>query len=238
MGLFSKLKEGLTKTRNNIVSGIDSVFSGFSKIDDDFYDELEETLIMGDIGVRATEEIIEDLKEKVKENKISISEISTEEASKLLESIKGVILNSLVDVPRALKIYQGDKFEEYLNYANAKEEEGRVFDIMPPKSFIHPVSIQTYLKYAKYNANIDFAKYHNDLYEFEELNNIEIPLFMRWGNTNEMIEQPAEKLVKMMNEKIKNPNKDINYIDGADHGYYNRENELAEQIAEFLEKYC
>ena len=56
MGLFSKLKEGLTKTRNNIVSGIDSVFSGFSKIDDDFYDELEETLIMGDIGVRATEE--------------------------------------------------------------------------------------------------------------------------------------------------------------------------------------
>lgn len=64
MGLFSKLKEGLTKTRNNIVSGIDSVFSGFSKIDDDFYDELEETLIMGDIGVRATEEIIEDLKWK------------------------------------------------------------------------------------------------------------------------------------------------------------------------------
>ena len=73
MGLFSKLKEGLTKTRNNIVSGIDSVFSGFSKIDDDFYDELEETLIMGDIGVRATEEIIEDLKEKVKENKKYLS---------------------------------------------------------------------------------------------------------------------------------------------------------------------
>lgn len=70
MGLFSKLKEGLSKTRNNIVSGIDSIFSGFSSIDDDFYDELEETLIMGDIGVRATDEIIEELKAKVKENKI------------------------------------------------------------------------------------------------------------------------------------------------------------------------
>ncbi len=70
MGLFSKLKEGLSKTRNNIVSGIDSIFSGFSSIDDDFYEELEETLIMGDIGVRATDDIIEDLKEKVKENKI------------------------------------------------------------------------------------------------------------------------------------------------------------------------
>ena len=85
MGLFSKLKEGLTKTRNNIVSGIDSVFSGFSKIDDDFYDELEETLIMGDIGVHATEEIIEDLKEKVKENKIK----QPEECKHLLiETIK------------------------------------------------------------------------------------------------------------------------------------------------------
>ena len=70
MGFFSKLKEGLTKTRDNIVSGIDSVFSGFSSIDDDFYDELEETLIMGDIGVVATEEILDDLNAKVKENKI------------------------------------------------------------------------------------------------------------------------------------------------------------------------
>ena len=70
VSFFSKLKEGLTKTRDNIVSGIDSVFSGFSSIDDDFYDELEETLIMGDIGVVATEEILDDLKNKVKENKI------------------------------------------------------------------------------------------------------------------------------------------------------------------------
>ncbi len=70
MGLFSKLKEGLTKTRDNIVSGIDSIFSGFSSIDDDFYEELEETLIMGDIGVVATEQIIDDLKEKVKEQRI------------------------------------------------------------------------------------------------------------------------------------------------------------------------
>lgn len=69
-GFFSKLKEGLSKTRNNIVSGIDSIFSAFTTIDDDFYEELEETLIMGDIGVNATMDIIEDLKQKVKEAKI------------------------------------------------------------------------------------------------------------------------------------------------------------------------
>ena len=69
-GFFGRLVAGLTKTRDNIVSGIDSIFSGFSNIDDDFYEEIEEILIMGDLGVKATEEIIENLKAKVKENKI------------------------------------------------------------------------------------------------------------------------------------------------------------------------
>lgn len=69
-GFFRRLVSGLTKTRDNIVSGMDSIFHGFSRIDDDFYEELEETLIMGDLGVRATMDIIEDLKEKVKEQHI------------------------------------------------------------------------------------------------------------------------------------------------------------------------
>ncbi len=69
-GFFARLKEGLKKTRNNIVKGIDAVFSGFSSIDDDFYEELEEILIMGDIGVRATTEIIERLKAEVKKQHI------------------------------------------------------------------------------------------------------------------------------------------------------------------------
>lgn len=69
-GFFSRLKEGLTKTRNNIVNSIDSVFSGFSSIDEEFYEELEEILIMGDIGINATTEIIDRLKEQVKKQHI------------------------------------------------------------------------------------------------------------------------------------------------------------------------
>ena len=69
-GFFSRLVAGLTKTRDNIVSGIDAVFSGFSKIDEEFYEELEEILIMGDLGVKATEAILDDLRAKVKENHI------------------------------------------------------------------------------------------------------------------------------------------------------------------------
>ena len=69
-GFFSRLKEGLNKTRNNIVHGIDSVFSGFSSIDEEFYEELEEILIMGDIGVNAANNILEKLRRQVKENHI------------------------------------------------------------------------------------------------------------------------------------------------------------------------
>lgn len=69
-GFFGKLIDGLTKTRDSFVSGLENVFSGFSEIDDDFYEELEEVLIMADIGVATTEKIIENLQAKVKENKI------------------------------------------------------------------------------------------------------------------------------------------------------------------------
>ena len=69
-GFFKRLVSGLTKTRDNIVSGIDAVFHGFSHIDDEFYEELEEILIMGDIGVKATMAILDDLRRKVKEQHI------------------------------------------------------------------------------------------------------------------------------------------------------------------------
>ena len=69
-GFFGRLKEGLTKTRNNIAYGIDGVFNGFSNIDEDFYEELEEILIMGDVGVHATEAILEKLRVQVRENHI------------------------------------------------------------------------------------------------------------------------------------------------------------------------
>ena len=66
-GFFSRLVEGLNKTRENIVSGMDSIFSGFSAIDEDFYEELEETLIMGDLGIQTCWKIYE------KKSKNSIS---------------------------------------------------------------------------------------------------------------------------------------------------------------------
>lgn len=69
-GFFNRLKAGLAKTRSSINESFDSLFKGFSSIDDDFYDELEETLIMADLGLDTTERIIDNLKELVKKNHI------------------------------------------------------------------------------------------------------------------------------------------------------------------------
>lgn len=84
-GFFGRLKDGLTKTRDNFVSGLDNLFSGFSEIDEDFYEELEEIMIMADIGVATTEKIIEDLREKVKEQHIKDASVCRK---LLMDSIK------------------------------------------------------------------------------------------------------------------------------------------------------
>lgn len=91
LGFFAKLKDGLAKTRDNIVRGIDQVFSGYSDIDADFYEELEERLIMGDIGVNATSEIIKRLKEEVRTQHIKAPE---ECKNLLIRSIKEQMQNT------------------------------------------------------------------------------------------------------------------------------------------------
>lgn len=84
-GFFKRLISGLAKTRDNIVSGMDSIFFGSSHIDEDFYESLEEVLIMGDLGVQATYSILDDLREKVKERHITQPSDCRE---LLIESIK------------------------------------------------------------------------------------------------------------------------------------------------------
>ena len=100
-GFFKRLAEGLTKTRDNIVAGIDNIFSGFSSIDDDFYDEIEETLVMGDLGINSTTAIIEKLKGVSKENrKIKfITAMAISDGENTITAI-GDIEGYVVEMPR------------------------------------------------------------------------------------------------------------------------------------------
>ena len=153
------------------------------------------------------------------------------ENNSLLDNIKGIILLSLVDISGVIN--EGTT-EKYINLAEEKEINGEIMEMMPMKSFIHPISVKNYLKYVKYNQDIDFAKYDEKDNEFKELNNIRCPLFMRWGNKNEMIKQDAKELSEFIKNKIRNNKKDISYIDGADHGYHGKEEVLAKEICDFL----
>ena len=161
------------------------------------------------------------------------NELVDEEEYDVLSNIKGVILLSLIDIPKAIKVYLGDKFNEYVSLAEEKEQEYKSYELMPKDAFINPISAKTFLRYVKDNKDIDFAGYGKDN-ELEKLNNIKIPLMMRWGNQNEMILQSADELVNIVTNIIENKNKDIDYIDGANHQYNGKEKELAEQIIEFI----
>ena len=158
-----------------------------------------------------------------------------DEQDDMLNNIKGIILNSLIDIPRALKIYLRDNFDKYLAYAEDKEKNGQRDEMMPEEAFIHPISVKTFLRYARDYQDINFANFGEDK-ELKILNNIEVPLFMRWGNVNEMIVQMPEELVDIVNNIIANPNKDIYYVDGANHSYEGKEEELAKQVIAFIKK--
>ena len=149
-------------------------------------------------------------------------------------NIKGIILLSLVDIPDCQKYDLGSKYEQILQYAEEKEKQGKLEELMPEESFDHPISVKSYLRYFKYNKDIDFAKFNCMDYDFKELNSIEIPLFMRWGNVHELVIQNLDDLVKFLKSKIKNNKLDIGYIDGADHGYTGKEKELAKEIINFV----
>lgn len=154
----------------------------------------------------------------------------------ILDKIKGVLLLSLVDIPKTLQFYLNDNFPAMVTYAKNMRKEGLDNLLMPEKSFIHPISVKTFLRYAINNEDINFARYSDDTYNFEEINNIKCPLFMRWGNNNEMILQKADDLCTMLKNKIKNEKLDIGYIDGANHSYTGKEEILANQITEFIDK--
>ena len=88
MGFFDKIKAGLSKTRDALSSTLGSVFSGFSEIDDDFYDELEECLILADLGVETATRAVEQLRKTVREQHLK----TTEEAKSALKDILTAML--------------------------------------------------------------------------------------------------------------------------------------------------
>lgn len=155
--------------------------------------------------------------------------------TEILNKISSVILLSLVDLTSVIHSMTKNSDIDIVKIAEEKEKENQSNYIIDCKaSFLPLISVQTFFRYYRDNSEIDFAKYEQDGYEFEKINSIKVPIFMRWGNVNEIISLPADELSNLMNEKVKNKNKDINFIDGATHNYRGKEEELAEEILKFI----
>ena len=157
-----------------------------------------------------------------------------EENYKNLELIKSVILLSLVDIPDLQKYDLGEeKYNKMLELAIKKEAEGKEMDLMPYDSFDHPISVKTYLRYYRDNKEIDFARFADKEYSYPEINNIKIPLFLRWGE-DDLVIQDLNELIEILKVKIKNEKLDIGYIKDTDHGYTKKEEELGNEIVKFI----
>ena len=153
---------------------------------------------------------------------------------KNLENIQSIILLSLVDLVDLQKYDLGiDKYNKMLELAIEKEARGEEMELMPFDSFDHPISVKSYLRYYRDNQEIDFAKFNDNNYDFKEINNISIPLFLRWGE-NDLVVQKIDELIELLKTKINNPKLDIGYIKNTDHGYTNKEEVLGEEIKKFL----
>ena len=157
-GFFGRLKSGLTKTRENLIKGIDSIFSNFSEIDDDFYEELEEVLIMADLGINVTTEIISELKSKVKANHIKEAkeckqllidtikqQMSVEETAYDYENKKSVVL--VIGVNGVGKTTSVGKLASQL------KEQGKKVMIVAADTF-RAAAIEQVTEWAN-NANVD-----------------------------------------------------------------------------------
>ena len=89
MGFFERLKQGLKKTKESILGQVNNIFKSFSKVDEDMLEELEEVLIASDVGVGVTSDIIEKLRQAIKEKHISEPEIARTELMSILEDVIG-----------------------------------------------------------------------------------------------------------------------------------------------------
>lgn len=206
--------------------------TSFEDVLDSYYDIIGAIKAMTDIGY----EKIHLQGHSMGSTKIvyTYNRLLNENNTSVLNKISSVILLSLIDIVGIQKYSLKDKFGSMLEYAIEKEKDNKSNELMPKNAFLHPMSIKSYLRYFKYNEKIDFVKFSDEDYNFEELNNITVPIFMRWGNDNEMILQDVNKLVKLMNSKINNIHKNIGYIDGANHNYDEKELVLVNEIISFL----
>ena len=216
------LKRDLNGKKEKILAG-----TGYEEVSDGYFDILGAILKLKELGY---ENIYLQGHSLGCTKSIYTYQKLKKENNEVLKNIKGLVLLSLVDINTVLKVYLGDKFDYYLKFAEEKEKQGHLKYLMPAESFIHPISVKTYLRYIRDYKDIDVDDYNI-------VKDIDIPVFMRWGTDNEMIVYKPNEIIELVSTKIPHNNKDSDCIYGANHSYNGYEKELAKEIVDFVNKY-
>lgn len=215
-------------------NGMQFYGSGAENIYDSYYDIKSAMLEMQDRGYKNI--ILEGHSMGCTKVVYTYNEFIDNNEIDMLEMISGVILLSMVDIPTAIRVILDKDYKKVVSYLQMQRKRGKGDNLIILDNSLPPIRPNTILAYIDDNKKIDFAKFGDKRSAFRKLNNIKVPLFMRWGNVNELIFQDAKELVELMNNKIKKEDKDISYIDGANHNYNRKEEELSNQICNFIKR--
>lgn len=139
MGFFEKLKDGLKKTKQSVLGQVDNIFKSFVKVDEDMLEELEEVLIASDIGVNVTEEIIETLRENIKDKRISEPLEAKNELISILTDIigenEGLKLDSTPSVVFVIGVNGVGKTTSIAKIAHHLKNEGKTVALAAADTF-------------------------------------------------------------------------------------------------------
>lgn len=151
--------------------------------------------------------------------------------------VASIGLLSLTDLADKTRTVLGDeKYDGFIKMANELVSANKGKEIMPREAFTLPISAGSYLALFEKGSKMDFTNYADKNWDAKMLNSIREPIFMRYGTVYETIVQEAAEVVRIVKSKVSNDKLDVSFIEGADHSYHGKEEELASEYADFLAK--
>lgn len=152
-------------------------------------------------------------------------------------NVASVGLLSLTALSDKYRQIAGDKaYKMAISIVEAQISKGKGNELLRPEIYPKPISANTFNTIFNSQSEFNTVFYEDENWKAESLNVIEEPLFMRYGTVNETTTKSADETVKLIKKLVKNEKLDVGYVNGADHSYHGKENELINEYIEFLKR--
>ncbi|MBP3283954.1 MAG: alpha/beta hydrolase [Clostridia bacterium] len=150
--------------------------------------------------------------------------------------VSAIGLLSLTALSEKYKQQAGENtYKVILNFAKLRVARDGALKLLPAKFYPKPISARTFLTIFGENSEFNCVSYEDENWDAKVLNDLEVPLFMRYATINETITKKPEEIIAFLKGKLKNE-VDLSYIEGTDHSYHGKERELIRQYIAFLRK--